>query len=99
MNNDVIIIADDINFETVYLQYYFADTGDKSVFEVIAKFIKNDMMERYDADIVFKDKYQHYYIDKDRGKMMLKYRDCTCMLFDDKFYLTKEIFFRKLKKF
>lgn len=94
--NDIFIIAEDINFETAnYIYYFQGDDFCKKIFE----FVKNDMKNRYDENIEFKKKYYYEFISDSIGRLLLKYKDCSCLYSPKNNYITKEIFFRKLKKY
>lgn len=93
--NDIFIIADDSNYETLYFDYYFQG---KEFHIDIVEFIKDYMKNHYDENIEFKKKYNYYFTDVTKGKIIIYYKDCSCLFGKTNNYLTKEIFFRKLKK-
>lgn len=94
--SDIFIIADDQNFETLYFDYYFQ--GKEFHYDIFS-FIKNYMRTHYDENIEFKKRYNHYFVDSDKGKIVIYYKDCSCLFSKKHDFLTKEIFFRKLKRF
>lgn len=90
------IISEDINFETSYLEIYFSG---KTFINDMTNYYITLMRKRYDPDIKIKN-VKHYMINDNIGKIIIKYRDCSCLLTNNKnSYITKEIFFRKLKKY
>lgn len=94
--DDIFIIADDVNFEILYFDYFFQG---KEFHKDIASFIKDYMKNKYDENIKFKKKYKWYFTCFDKGKIVLYYKDCSCLFSKKHDYLTKEIFFYKLKRF
>ena len=57
------------------------------------------MRDSYDEGIVFKKKYTHYPINDNNSKLILTYKDCSCIHLKNKHYLTKEIFIKKIQKY
>lgn len=96
MENDIFIIADDINFEVPYFNCYFQG---KNYHYDIVSFIKEYMRTHYDEDVKFKKKYSHFFISDNKGKVIMYYKDCSCSFGKKHGFLTKEIFFYKIKRF
>jgi len=87
------IISEDVHFENPYLDIYFQG---KDYLNDMICFIYDNMKNRYDPEIKILTT-KHYMINNSIGKLIIHYRDCSCLLSKQgsNSFLTKELFYRK----